>query len=39
MLYHLLVPLSDVFSALNVFRYLSFRAIGAALTSLLLMFV
>jgi phospho-N-acetylmuramoyl-pentapeptide-transferase len=39
MLYHLLVPLSDVISFFNVFRYLSFRAIGAALTSLLLAFM
>lgn len=39
MLYHLLVPLSQHWGALNVFRYPSFRIIGAALTSLLIMFI
>jgi phospho-N-acetylmuramoyl-pentapeptide-transferase len=39
MLYHLLYPLSDVISVFNVFRYLTFRAIAAALTSLLLAFL
>ena len=39
MLYHLLVPLADGFSAFNVFRYLTFRSIGAALTALLIAFV
>jgi phospho-N-acetylmuramoyl-pentapeptide-transferase len=39
MLYHLLYPLSDVISAFNVFRYLTFRSIGAALTALLLAFL
>ena len=39
MLYHLLVPLSDVFSGFNVFRYLTFRSIGAALTALLIAFI
>jgi phospho-N-acetylmuramoyl-pentapeptide-transferase len=38
-LYHLLVPLADVFSGFNVFRYLTFRSIGGALTALLLSFV
>jgi len=35
MLYHLLYPLRDYFSALNVFQYITFRAAGAMLTSLL----
>lgn len=39
MLYHLLYPLSDYFSALNVFRYLTFRSIGAALTALVIAFM
>ncbi|MFQ5697852.1 MAG: phospho-N-acetylmuramoyl-pentapeptide-transferase [Myxococcota bacterium] len=39
MLYHLLYPLSDTISAFNVFRYLTFRSIAAALTALLLAFV
>ena len=39
MLFHLLVPLADTFSALNVFRYLTFRSIGAALTALLIAFI
>ncbi|MDH5637122.1 MAG: phospho-N-acetylmuramoyl-pentapeptide-transferase [Nitrospinota bacterium] len=34
MLYHLLYPLSDTFSALNVFRYITFRSIYALLTAL-----
>jgi phospho-N-acetylmuramoyl-pentapeptide-transferase len=33
MLYHLLYPLHTVFSALNVFRYITFRTIYAALTA------
>ncbi len=32
MLYHLLYPLADEFSALNVFRYLTFRGGGAIMT-------
>ncbi len=39
MLYHLLFPLSEQISALNVFRYLTFRSIGAALTALLIAFI
>lgn len=40
MLYHLLYEqLSGEFSALNVFRYLSFRSVGGALTALLIAFV
>ena len=38
MLYHLLVPLTRFFSALNVFNYITFRATGAAVTALLLSF-
>ncbi|HEX6200046.1 MAG TPA: phospho-N-acetylmuramoyl-pentapeptide-transferase, partial [Thermoanaerobaculia bacterium] len=36
MLYHLLFPLSDAFAPFNVFRYITFRAAGAAVTALLL---
>ena len=36
MLYHLLFPLSDAWSALNVFRYITFRTAGAVVTALLL---
>ena len=39
MLYYLLYPLRDHFSPLNVFRYLSFRAAGAAVTALVVAFV
>ena len=39
MLFHLLVPLADTISAFNVFRYLTFRSIGAALTALLIAFI
>ena len=37
MLYHLLYPLHTYFSALNVFRYITFRAIGATLTAFLIL--
>src|SRR5262245_3571533 len=36
MLYHLLYPLQDSVPAFNVFRYITFRSAGAALTALLL---
>jgi phospho-N-acetylmuramoyl-pentapeptide-transferase len=36
MLYHLLYPFSSFFSALNVFRYITFRTIYASLTALLI---
>ncbi|MFH1258717.1 MAG: phospho-N-acetylmuramoyl-pentapeptide-transferase [Elusimicrobiota bacterium] len=39
MLYHLLYPLHNFFSPLNVFQYISFRAGGALLTALALSFV
>ncbi|MCZ6713368.1 MAG: phospho-N-acetylmuramoyl-pentapeptide-transferase [Deltaproteobacteria bacterium] len=39
MLYHLLFPLAEQISAFNVFRYLTFRSIGAALTALLIAFI
>ncbi len=39
MLYHLLVPLSDAYSALNVFRYITFRTAAATLTALFLSFL
>lgn len=39
MLYHLLVPLSDVYSVFNVFRYITFRTAAATLTALFLAFV
>ena len=39
MLYHLLTPLSDQFTPLNVFVYITFRAAGAAATAILLAFV
>ena len=39
MLYHLLYPLSETFSVLNVFRYVTFRTLGAALTSLAISFI
>ena len=37
MLYHFLYPLHAYFSALNVFRYITFRAIGATLTAFLIL--
>ena len=39
MLYHILYPLSSVFSPLNVFQYTTFRAGGAILTSLIITFL
>ncbi len=39
MLYELLYPLSSHFSVLNVFRYITFRAAGAAVTALLFAFI
>jgi phospho-N-acetylmuramoyl-pentapeptide-transferase len=39
MLYHLLFPLSDQVAVFNVFRYITFRAAGAAITALLLCLV
>jgi phospho-N-acetylmuramoyl-pentapeptide-transferase len=36
MLYHLLYPLHTAFSAFNVFRYITFRTIYAAVTALLI---
>jgi phospho-N-acetylmuramoyl-pentapeptide-transferase len=38
MLYHLLYPFADHFTALNLFRYLTFRTGGALLTSLIMSF-
>ncbi|MBI2359874.1 MAG: phospho-N-acetylmuramoyl-pentapeptide-transferase [Deltaproteobacteria bacterium] len=39
MLYHLLYPLHTIYSAFNVFRYITFRAALAALMALLLSFL
>ncbi len=39
MLYHILYPLHTTFSAFNVFRYITFRTIYAALTAFLVCFV
>ncbi|MCK4271404.1 phospho-N-acetylmuramoyl-pentapeptide-transferase, partial [bacterium] len=39
MLYYLLSPLSDVVSAFNLFRYITFRAAYATLTALLVSFI
>jgi phospho-N-acetylmuramoyl-pentapeptide-transferase len=39
MLYHLLYPLHTSFSVLNVFRYITFRAIYASLTAFLICFI
>ncbi len=39
MLYHLLYPLHTQFSGLNVFRYITFRSIGGAVTAFLVVFL
>ena len=36
MLYHLLYPLSETFSFLNIFKYITFRSVYAGLTALLI---
>jgi phospho-N-acetylmuramoyl-pentapeptide-transferase len=39
MIYHLLYPLHTTFSSFNVFRYITFRTIYAAITALLICFI
>lgn len=39
MLYHILYPLVDYYSFFNIFQYISFRAIGAFITAILLTFL
>jgi len=39
MLYHILFPLAEHFSVLNVFRYLTFRTGGAVITALIISFL
>ena len=39
MLYHLLYPLSEYFTPLNLFRYITFRSGGAVVTALLISFI
>ncbi|MBU0575876.1 MAG: phospho-N-acetylmuramoyl-pentapeptide-transferase [Proteobacteria bacterium] len=39
MLFHLLYPLHEIYSFLNVFRYITFRTIYAAITALVICFV
>jgi phospho-N-acetylmuramoyl-pentapeptide-transferase len=39
MFYHLLYPLNEIISGFNVFRYITFRSAGAAITALLISFV
>ena len=39
MLYNILFPLADQFSALNVFKYLTFRTGGAVITALVISFL
>lgn len=36
MLYHLLLPHADVFIAFNVFRYITFRSMGALITAMVI---
>lgn len=36
MLYHFLYPLKDKFFAFNIFRYITFRAVGASITAFLI---
>ena len=36
MLYHLLLPHADVFTAFNVFRYITFRSMGALITAMVI---
>jgi len=39
MLYHLLYPLHELFGGFNVFRYITFRSIGAVLTALFIVLI
>ncbi len=39
MIYHLLYPLHDLFSAFNVFRYITFRTIYATITAMAIAFL
>ena len=39
MFYYLLYPLRDIFFGFNIFGYISFRAVGAAITALLISFI
>ena len=39
MLYYFLYPLKNIFFGFNIFYYISFRAIGAAITALLICFL
>ena len=39
MLYHLLFPLSDVWSPLNLFQYITFRSVMAAISALVISFL
>jgi phospho-N-acetylmuramoyl-pentapeptide-transferase len=39
MFYHLLYPLHEFFFGFNVFKYISFRAVGAAITALVISFL
>ncbi len=39
MLYEFLLPLQDTISGFNIFRYISFRSAGAAITSILFCFI
>ena len=39
MLYHIFAPLADQFQFLNLFRYLSFRAVGALMTAMCVAFL
>ena len=39
MFYHLLYPMSDQFTFLNVFQYITFRAAGSAITALIISFL
>ena len=39
MLYHLLYPLHEQFSVLYIFRYITFRAIYATITALMISFI
>ena len=39
MFYHILYPLKDKLSGLNIFQYITFRAAGAAITALIISFI
>ncbi|MCD6412566.1 MAG: phospho-N-acetylmuramoyl-pentapeptide-transferase, partial [Elusimicrobia bacterium] len=39
MLYHLLFPLREIFFGFNVFKYITFRSLGAVITAFVFVYI